>query len=75
MTARELRQLLRRLGCREVRQRGSHLIVQCGRCTTVVPVHAGEDIGPGLLRKIERDLEPCLGGHWLKRQGSRKDES
>ncbi len=28
---------------------------------TTVPVHAGEDIGPGLLRRIERDLEPCLG--------------
>jgi predicted RNase H-like HicB family nuclease len=28
---------------------------------TTVPVHAGEDIGPGLVRRIERDLEPCLG--------------
>ena len=34
---------------------------------TTVPVHAGEDIGPGLLRRIERDLEPCLGKGWLKR--------
>ena len=40
---------------------------ECGRCVTTVPVHAGEDIGPGLLRRIERDLEPCLGKGWLKK--------
>jgi predicted RNase H-like HicB family nuclease len=28
---------------------------------TTVPVLAGEDVGPGLLRRIERDVEPCLG--------------
>jgi hypothetical protein len=27
----------------------------------------GEDIGPGLLRRIERDLEPSLGKGWLKK--------
>ena len=37
------------------------------QCVTTVPVHAGEDIGPGLLRRIERDLEPCLGKGWLKK--------
>jgi predicted RNA binding protein YcfA (HicA-like mRNA interferase family) len=66
MTARELRRILRDLGCIEVRQKGSHLLVRCGDCTTVVPVHAGETIGPGLLRAIERQLEPCLGKGWLK---------
>jgi len=40
--------------------------VRCGRCQTTVPVHAGEDIGPGLLASIQRDLEPCLGKRWLK---------
>ena len=35
---------------------------------TTVPVHAGEDIGPGLLRRIVRDLEPCLGKGWLKKR-------
>src|SRR5438132_2303424 len=44
-------------GRTETRQRGSHLRVECGRCVTTVPVHAGEDIGPGLVRRIERDLE------------------
>ena len=66
VTARDLRRLLGSLGCVEVRQRGSHLRVECGNCVTTVPVHAGEDIGPGLLRRIERDLEPCLGKGWLR---------
>jgi predicted RNA binding protein YcfA (HicA-like mRNA interferase family) len=65
--AKELVRLLRRLGCVEIRQRGSHVRVRCGRCFTTVPVHAGEDLGPGLLRAIERDLEPCLGKGWLQR--------
>jgi predicted RNA binding protein YcfA (HicA-like mRNA interferase family) len=65
--AKELLRLLRPFGCVEIRQRGSHVRVQCGRCFTTVPVHAGEDIGPGLLRAIERDLEPCLGKGWLQR--------
>lgn len=66
MTAKELRHILKAKGCVEVRQNGSHLMVRCGNCPTVIPVHAGEDIGPGLLRKIERQLEPCLGKGWLK---------
>ena len=65
MTAKDLRRILRSFGCVEVRQRGSHLRIECGRCTTTVPVHAGEDIG--LLRRIERDLEPCLEKGWLKK--------
>jgi len=38
----------------ETRQKGSHIRVECGRCMT-------------LLRRIERDLEPCLGKGWLKK--------
>jgi predicted RNA binding protein YcfA (HicA-like mRNA interferase family) len=67
VTARDLLRLLRRLGCVEVRQRGSHVLVRCGECTAVVPVHAGEDIKTGTLRAIERQLEPCLGKGWSKR--------
>jgi len=39
-----------------IRVRGSHHVLRHadGR-TTVVPVHAGETIGPGLLNKILRD--------------------
>jgi predicted RNA binding protein YcfA (HicA-like mRNA interferase family) len=67
VTAKDLRRILRSFGCVESRQRGSHLRIECGQCVTTVPVHAGEDIGPGLLRRIERDLEPCLGKGWLKK--------
>ena len=68
MTAKDLRRILRSHGCIETRQRGSHVRVECGACVTTVPMHAGEDLGPGLLRQIERDLEPCLGKGWLKKQ-------
>ncbi|MBZ0253160.1 MAG: type II toxin-antitoxin system HicA family toxin [Candidatus Methylomirabilis sp.] len=67
MTGKELLKTLRGLGCEEVRRRGSHVRVRCGKCSTTVPVHAGEELGRGLLRAIERDLEPCLGKGWLKR--------
>lgn len=65
MRAKDLLRVLRGLGCETVRQRGSHLRVRCGKCSTTVPVHAGEDLGKGLLRSIEKDLEPCLGKGWL----------
>jgi predicted RNA binding protein YcfA (HicA-like mRNA interferase family) len=66
VTAKDLRRILRSRGCVEVRQKGSHPRVECGLCVTTVPVHAGEDSGPGLRRRIERDLERCLGKGWLK---------
>jgi predicted RNA binding protein YcfA (HicA-like mRNA interferase family) len=59
--------MLRSRGCIETRQRGSHVRIECRTCVTTVPVHAGEDIGLGLLRRIERDLERCLGKGWLKK--------
>ena len=45
-------------GFEVIRQRGSHVFLKHpdGRAT-VVPVHAGEDLGPGLLRKIIRDAD------------------
>ena len=49
-----------------VRQRGSHVRVRCNDCETTVPVHAGEDLPPGTLRAIERDLDPYLGRMWLR---------
>ncbi len=67
VTSRELRKILKGFGCVEVRQRGSHLVVRCGQCQTVIPVHPGEDLGPGLLQAIERQLTPCLGKGWLQR--------
>lgn len=49
---------LRRAGFSVTRVRGSHRFLSHddGR-RTVVPVHAGETIGPGLLHKILRDCE------------------
>jgi predicted RNA binding protein YcfA (HicA-like mRNA interferase family) len=70
LTGKDLLRLLRKAGCTELRQKGSHVVVQCGTCQTVVPVHAGEDLGPGLLRAVERDLEPCLGKGWLRQHRS-----
>ena len=66
MRSRELLKILHSLGCVELRQKGSHLLVRCGECTTVVPVHKGEDIALGTLRAIMKQLEPCLGENWLK---------
>jgi predicted RNA binding protein YcfA (HicA-like mRNA interferase family) len=68
MRARELRRILRGLGCVELRQTGSHLMVRCGKCQATVPVHAGEDIAPGTLRSIVKTLTPCLGEDWLKKR-------
>lgn len=56
--ARELIRALEKAGFAIVRQRGSHarLEHEDGRVATV-PVHPGQDIGRGLLRKILRDAE------------------
>jgi predicted RNA binding protein YcfA (HicA-like mRNA interferase family) len=68
--ARELRRILKQHRCLEVRQRGSHIRIECGEgaCVTTVPVHQGEDLGKGLLAQIERDLESCLGKGWLRKE-------
>ena len=42
-----------------VRQKGSHVFVTDvgGKKTTIIPVHANEDLGKGLLKSILADLE------------------
>ena len=57
LKAREVVTRLERLGFVEVRQRGSHKQFRHadGRATTV-PMHAGRDISPILLRQICRDI-------------------
>jgi predicted RNA binding protein YcfA (HicA-like mRNA interferase family) len=54
---REVIAILVTLGFDEVRQRGSHKRFRHsdGRATTV-PVHAGRDLSPILLRRIARDV-------------------
>jgi predicted RNA binding protein YcfA (HicA-like mRNA interferase family) len=55
---RELLRALKRTGFAIIRIKGSHHFLrhEDGRCT-VVPVHAGETIGPGLLNAILKDCE------------------
>ena len=57
-TGRQLIAALRGLGFEVVRVKGSHHFLRHpdGRAT-VIPVHAGETIGPGLPGKILRDCE------------------
>lgn len=66
MTAAEVARRLLRLGATYREARGSHRLYRVGWCTTVLPMHKG-DLPKGTLRKIERDLEPCLGDKWLTR--------
>jgi len=58
VTAREIIAALRRAGFGVAKIKGSHHFLRHpdGR-GTVVPVHAGETIGPGLLAAILRDCE------------------
>ncbi len=58
--------MLRRHGCVEVRQKGSHLTIRCGTCVTQIPVHAGE-ITASTWFKIQKQLRPCLGERWWER--------
>ena len=55
---RELIRALQRAGFSVIRINGSHHFMRHadGRAT-VVPVHAGETIGPGLLSQILRDTD------------------
>jgi predicted RNA binding protein YcfA (HicA-like mRNA interferase family) len=57
-TGKELVDILGKAGFEVIRIRGSHYILghSDGR-RTVVPVHSGETIGPGLLVQILRDCE------------------
>ncbi len=58
LKANKLVRALERAGFHIIRQRGSHVRLKHpdGRVVTV-PVHSGQDVGRGLLRKILRDAE------------------
>jgi predicted RNA binding protein YcfA (HicA-like mRNA interferase family) len=58
LRGREVLAALRHTGFAVLRVKGSHHFLQHpdGR-RTVVPVHSGETIGPGLLNKILKDVE------------------
>jgi predicted RNA binding protein YcfA (HicA-like mRNA interferase family) len=69
LRGREVIAALQRAGFAVARIRGSHHFLRHvdGR-RTVVPVHAGETIGPGLMSKILRDAEMDAAefGKWLR---------
>jgi|TARA_Y100000031_G_C8116199_1_gene335993 predicted RNA binding protein YcfA (HicA-like mRNA interferase family) len=58
LTAKELIKILNKLGFEPIRQRGSHVYLKHkdGRCT-VVPLHAGKEIGRGLLKRIINEID------------------
>lgn len=58
LTGKQIVEILKKAGFEEVRQKGSHVFLKHpdGR-RTVVLVHAGETIGPGLFSKILRDVK------------------
>jgi predicted RNA binding protein YcfA (HicA-like mRNA interferase family) len=58
ISGKKLIQLLKKNGFEVIRTRGSHHFIRHkdGR-GTVIPVHANEDLGPGILSKIMNDIE------------------
>lgn len=58
LTGKEIIVVLKKCDFFIERQRGSHVFMRHadGRAT-VIPVHSGETIGPGLLSRILRDVE------------------
>ena len=58
LTPNDVVRVLEKLGFRRIRQRGSHLRLRHpdNRVVTV-PIHAGQDLGRGILSKILRDAD------------------
>ena len=58
LKARDVIRVLNLLGFKKVGQKGSHIFFEHpdGR-NTLIPNHAGEDIGRGLLRQIIKEVE------------------
>ena len=58
LQGKQLIKALQKINFSVIRIKGSHHFLKHidGRCT-VVPVHAGETIGPGLITKILRDCD------------------
>jgi predicted RNA binding protein YcfA (HicA-like mRNA interferase family) len=58
LTGKQLIKALKKTGFEVIRIKGSHHFLRHsdGR-STVVPVHSGETVGPGLLSRILRDCD------------------
>jgi predicted RNA binding protein YcfA (HicA-like mRNA interferase family) len=67
MKAREIIKRITQLGGTEIRQHGSHRIFKISDTITIsIPDHGSKDLGTGLVRSIERQLEPIYGKRWLR---------
>lgn len=68
LTGKDLLGFLQKNGFVIVRIKGSHHFLRHadGR-TTVIPVHSGEYIGPGLLNKISKDTDIPVKDFKLRR--------
>jgi predicted RNA binding protein YcfA (HicA-like mRNA interferase family) len=53
----KLVEILKREGFQVVRTKGSHVILMKEGVRTVVPVHPGKDVKPGLVRAIIREAK------------------
>ena len=62
LDTRELIKILNKMGFEVIRQRGSPIYMKHkdGRCT-VVPMHAGREIGRGLLKRILNEIDMSRG--------------
>lgn len=73
LEGKEIVAVLEKAGFVVDRQRGSHVFLKHpdGRAT-VVPMHAGETIGPGLFAKILRDVELHRENFLKSKKGKRQ---
>lgn len=55
LTGKEMLKLLKKNGWKELRQDGSHHILEKDGAIIVVPVHANQDLGKGLEQRILKD--------------------
>ncbi|MCH2188601.1 type II toxin-antitoxin system HicA family toxin [Candidatus Gracilibacteria bacterium] len=49
--------ILSKYGAKQLRQRGSHLLIEFNGNKTVLPLHSNKDLGKGLLKQIFNDLD------------------
>ena len=61
VTGKNVIKALRKIGFEDIRSKGSHHFLRHpdGRCS-VVPVHAGETIGSGLMSKILHECDLAI---------------
>lgn len=55
LTGKEMLRLLKKNCWKELRQEGSHHILEKDGAIIVVPVHANQDLGKGLEQRILKD--------------------